>query len=79
MASTLPLTLNLALPDDHNSLTVPSHPNVLDSSDTLLLSNPNIALPVSESTAPQDVVDQSSSSDLISSSAPVHPRICIFS
>ncbi|XP_016379033.1 uncharacterized protein lrrc53 [Sinocyclocheilus rhinocerous] len=71
MASTLPLTLNLALPDDHNCLTAPSHPDDLDSSDTQQLSNPNIALPVSESTAPQDVVDQSSSSDLISSGAPV--------
>ncbi|KAF4117038.1 uncharacterized protein lrrc53 [Onychostoma macrolepis] len=71
MASTPPLTLSLALPDDHNSLTAPSHPSVLDSSDTQQLSNPNIALPVSESTAPQDVVDQTSSSDLISSGAPV--------
>lgn len=71
MDSTLPLTLSLAPPNDHNSLTAPSHPNVLDSSDTQQLSNPNIALPVSESTAPQDVVDQSSSSDLISSGAPV--------
>lgn len=67
----LPLTPSLALPDDHNFLTAPSHPNVLDSSDTQQLSSPNIALPVSESTAPQDVVDQSSSSDLISSDAPV--------
>ncbi|XP_052403364.1 uncharacterized protein lrrc53 [Carassius gibelio] len=71
IASTLPLTLNLALPDDHNVLTAPSPPDVLDSSDTQQLSNLNIALPVSESTDPQDLVDQSSSSDLISSGAPV--------
>ncbi|XP_043114670.1 uncharacterized protein lrrc53 [Puntigrus tetrazona] len=54
MASTLPLAVGLALPNDHSSLT-----------------DPNIALPVGESTAPQDVLDQSSSSDLISSGAPV--------
>ncbi|KAL0200284.1 hypothetical protein M9458_003471, partial [Cirrhinus mrigala] len=69
MASTLPLTLSLALPDDHNSLTVPSHPDVLDAGDTQQLSNLNIIL--SESTVPWDVVDQSSSSDLMSSAAPV--------
>ncbi|XP_050987851.1 uncharacterized protein lrrc53 isoform X2 [Labeo rohita] len=69
MASTLPLTLSLALPDDHNSLTVPSHPDVLDAGDTQQLSNLNIIL--SEPTVPRDAVDQSISSDLMSSAAPV--------
>lgn len=58
-------TLSLTLPDEHNSLTAPSHPAVLDATDT------QIELPVSESAASQDVVDQSDSSDLMSSAAPV--------
>ncbi|XP_056116812.1 uncharacterized protein lrrc53 [Rhinichthys klamathensis goyatoka] len=58
-------TLSFTLPDEHNGLTAPSHP------DTQRLSNPNIELPESESAASQDVVDQSNSSDLRSSAAPV--------
>ncbi|XP_067310191.1 uncharacterized protein lrrc53 [Pseudorasbora parva] len=64
-------TLSLTLPDEHNSLTAPSHPGVLDATDIQQLSDPNIVLPVSESAASQDVVDQSNSSDLMSSAAPV--------
>lgn len=71
MASALPPTLSLTLPDEHNSLTAQSNPGVLDASDTQQLSNPNIAFPVSESAASQDVVDQSNGSDPTSSPAPV--------
>ncbi|KAK2901195.1 hypothetical protein Q8A67_009310 [Cirrhinus molitorella] len=71
MPSTLPLTLSSALLDDLNSLTAPSHTDILDASDTQHLSNLNNVLPVSESTASQDVVDQSSNSDLMSSAVPV--------
>lgn len=71
MASTLPLTLNLTLPDEHNSLTTQSNPGVLNATDSQQLSNPNIALPVSESAVSQDEVDQSNSSDPMSSPAPV--------
>ncbi|ROJ13873.1 Leucine-rich repeat-containing protein 53 [Anabarilius grahami] len=71
MASTLPLTLSLTLPDEHNSLTAQSNPGVLNATDSQQLSDPNIALPVSESAASQDAVDQSNSSDPMSSPAPV--------
>lgn len=64
-------TLSLTLPDEHNSLTAPSHTGVLDAADTQHLSNPNTEVPVSESAASQDVVDQSNSSDLMSSAAAV--------
>ncbi|XP_077073943.1 uncharacterized protein lrrc53 [Siphateles boraxobius] len=58
-------TLSLTLPDEHNSLTAPSHPGVLDATDTQQLSSPNVELPS------QDVVDQSNSSDLMGSAAPL--------
>ncbi|KAG1969236.1 uncharacterized protein lrrc53 [Pimephales promelas] len=64
-------TLSFTLPDEHSGLAAPSHPGVLDATDTQRVSNPNIELPESESAASQDVVDQSNSSDLMSSAAPV--------